>query len=120
MDAADLDGNGTRESLQIVTGTSVQVIVVGQFGEYLDFTRNSSQQGRMEQLVFGNGAFISGEGKTSASSKEDLADTVKALIDASTPPHRVWPRLASSKPPRRDCRRLSCKLGAENEYRRRL
>jgi hypothetical protein len=91
VDAVDLDGNGsTRESLQIVTGTSTQVIVLGHFGEFGDYTSRTGQQGRIESLVFSDGTF-SGEGTAginsssvaSASSEEESADTVEALIKAS-------------------------------------
>lgn len=92
VDAVDLDGNGsTRESLQIVTGTSTQVLVLGHFGEFGDYTSRTGQQGRIEQLLFSDGTFSgvgtaginSSSSAASASSEEESADTVEALINAS-------------------------------------
>ena len=89
VDAVDFDGNGsTRESLQIVTSSSAQVLVLGHFGEFGDYTSRTGQQGRIEQLVFSDGTF-SGVGTAgsssvaSASSEEESADSVEGLIAAS-------------------------------------
>ncbi len=85
VNAVDIDGqHGTRESLQIITTSTAQVFVLGHFGGYI----NPTHQGRMEQLVFSDGAF-SGEGQVgsssaaSVSSEEASADTVEKLISDS-------------------------------------
>jgi hypothetical protein len=86
--AIDFDGDGDQESLQIVTGASAQVIVVGHFGEYRDFTSCCGQQGLIEQLVFSDGTFsgqgtVGSSGIAGASSEESSTGTVEALISAS-------------------------------------
>jgi hypothetical protein len=52
LSRVDLDGNPAEESLQIVTGPSAQVLLLGHYSEYSTYTTVSGQQGRIETLIF--------------------------------------------------------------------
>ena len=56
VDAVDLDegGTGTKESLQIVTGSASAVFVIGHFGDVAPFP---GAQGQIERVVFADGTF---------------------------------------------------------------
>jgi hypothetical protein len=62
----DFDGNGTKESLQIVISPTAQVVLVGHYGPYLYFTDTYDQQGRIEKLIFADATFTTSTGLSSA------------------------------------------------------
>jgi len=81
----DFDSNGTEESLQIVTGPTSQVIVVGHFGEFLQHTSKLGQQGRIEKLIFADATFTSANGLVAATVSSARATSGKqaTLVEAA-------------------------------------
>ena len=79
----DFDSRGTEESLQIVTGPNSQVILIGHFDEFLEYTSLAGQQGRIEKLIFADATFTSASGlaaATASSGKQaELADAADQL-----------------------------------------
>jgi hypothetical protein len=62
----DFDSNGTEESLQIVTGSTAQVVLAGHYGPYLNYTSDYGQQGQIETLIFADATFDSASGLSAA------------------------------------------------------
>ena len=62
----DFARNGTEESLQIVTGPTSQVIIIGHYSEYLEYTSRFNMQGRIEKLIFADATFTSANGLAAA------------------------------------------------------
>jgi hypothetical protein len=100
--AVDCDADPAQECLQVVTGIGDgTVLVQGQFGEYLQETTDSGQQGRIEILRFADGQVrLDGDvrvraagaaGETSASltgtplttRQQQLAERAPALLNAA-------------------------------------
>ena len=81
----DFDGNGTEESLQIVTGPTAQVILGGHFGPYSTYTSAFGQQGRIEKLIFADATFTNSAGLSSvmAASVEATSGKPAELADAA-------------------------------------
>jgi hypothetical protein len=84
LTAIDEDGNGTRESLQIVMSERAQVVILGHFAP-----RNiGTQHGRIEQLIFAD------ETITDSAAKIMTTASVESLSPKQQRLARAAPRLA--------------------------
>jgi hypothetical protein len=110
----DFDSNGTEESLQIVTGPTSQVILIGHFSEYRQYTSRFNMQGRIEKLIFTDATFTSAKGLAAAT-----ASSAKATSGKQATLAEVADRLAEeagahlAEMPEPGTRRGSGKGGAE-------
>jgi hypothetical protein len=73
----DFDSSGTEESLQIVTGPTSQVILIGHFSEYGQYTSRFNMQGRIEKLIFADATFTSAKGLAAATASSAKATSGK-------------------------------------------
>ncbi len=78
--AVDLDVNGTKESLQIVTGPNTQVVVVGHFSEWSGYTAIYGQHGQVETVLFADGPVNAG---AAAASAQELSPKQRKLAKAA-------------------------------------
>ena len=89
FDAVDLNGNGTNESLLLLTGDNSGVIVVGHFIDYY-----AGQEGHVEQIMFADGTFstdeVQAQAKASSSAAADRndkrAEAAKKLVSKAKAP----------------------------------
>jgi hypothetical protein len=86
----DFDARGSEESLQIVTGPTSQVILIGHFSEFLDYTSRFNMQGRIEKLIFADTTITSAKGlaaapaasaKTTSGKQATLAEAADRLAE---------------------------------------
>jgi hypothetical protein len=100
--AIDLDGmHNTAETLQIVTGLTGQIVIVGQFGDVSNITTDFNYHGHIETIRFANKTFSTSSALRSATvastealsrkqarlaeAAEGLADEARALVDTNDP-----------------------------------
>jgi len=100
--AIDFDQNpDTIESLQIVTGLTGQIIIVGQFGDVSNITTDFNYHGHIETIRFANKTFstssalrsatvasteaLSGKQVRLVEAAEGLAEEARVLIDLKDP-----------------------------------
>jgi hypothetical protein len=102
LDAIDVDGDpaGTKESLQIVTGGTSQVVVYGHFGDIAGLTSATGQHGRIERLIFADGTFSGASGVST--SKQSLTRKQAKLAEAAPRLVAEARRLAAEAPPAGD------------------
>jgi hypothetical protein len=100
--AIDLDGmHNSAETLQIVTGLTGQIIIVGQFGDVSNITTDFNYHGHIETIRFANKTFstssalrsatvasteaLSGKQVRLVEAAEGLAEEARVLIDLKDP-----------------------------------
>jgi hypothetical protein len=100
--AIDLDGmHNSAETLQIVTGLTGQIIIIGQFGDVSNITTDLNYHGHIETIRFANTTFSttsalqsmtgastaapSGKQARLAEAAEGLAKEARVLIDLKDP-----------------------------------
>ena len=89
FDAVDLNGNGTNESLLLLTGDNSGVIVVGHFINYY-----AGQEGHVEQIMFADGTFNTDEVQqaqakafsAAADRNDKRAEAAKKLVSKAKAP----------------------------------